>query len=255
MKCCYTLILWAHIALPSHASESGTSSWKIGAGVTFYGFESQLKSSDSIGYEASVGYQLSEQNLLLEAGYNHAQYSDGAYPGFHPLFTRFKTFLPVSDYASLYLGGGIAYDQNTVAPLLNTGVQYQLSEHVFADLGYQGAFGVDEDNLYALNISLSYRFYDHRTNATSSVVDVTPVNEQLYEDNKPAQAVSSYQPPEVPEKKCHVRVEKYRVAQGDFLLRIAHSLNRTLEQILNLNPSLSEDRDINIIYPGEVINY
>lgn len=250
------MILLAYISLPCDASESGASPWQIGASVTFDAFENQLKSGGSIGYEGVVGYQLSEQNLLLEAGYKYAQSSNATPPRFDPLFTRFKTFLPVSDYASLYVGGGLAYDKNTLAPLLNAGFQYQLSRNWFADLGYQAAFGVDEDNLYTLNALLSYRFDTHRAHAASNVIDAPPINELLYEDSEPAQAAIPLQPPrEVPDKKCQVRVEQYRVMPGDFLVRIAHSLNRTLEQILILNPFLSEDRDVNIIYPGEVINY
>jgi LysM repeat protein len=241
-----TNLLLLLITLPSIVYAQGDyllSPYQMSAGAAFSVLD-EVKESESIGYEAMVGYRLRDY-LLLEAGLAHYNLSDSITENFTPMVIRFKTMIPVSDYASLYIGGGAAYDGES-SPLLTGGVNYRIDRNWYMDVGYQGIFNIEsvDSDLYSFNISFVYQFSSKEKMVP--IVEAAPIVPKIKEQevSKIVETVDA----------CVKKSDTYKVKEGDYLVRIANRHNMTLEYFLKINVQF-DHRNIDLIYPGEIITY
>ncbi len=224
---------------------SFTSSYQMSIGTSFSVLD-DVKESESVGYEAMLGYRFKE-SILFEAGFGNYGLSESK-----PVLVRFKSMIPVSDYASLYLGGGAAYDDKSY-PLLTAGVNYRIDDNWYVDAGYQGIFDIEavDTNLYSFNVSLVYRFTNKE--------EVTPALEviPIVKDIPTMPVVAEDKKTIVPVEEIVACIKKsadYKVKEGDYIISIARKHNMTLSNFLQVNKQFNS-RNINLIYPGEIISY
>jgi len=219
------------------------SPFQISGGITA-SVLSDVSESESIGYEGMVGYRLRDY-FLLEAGLAHYNFSDSEVTNFTPIVIRFKSMLPVSDYASLYMGGGAAYDGESF-PLLTAGVNYRIDRNWYMDIGYQGIFNIHsvESDVYSFNISFVYQFSNQEKE--TSIVETAPIVPVVKEE-KTRQATDNLEV-------CVKRSDTYIVKEGDYIISIARKHNMTLEHFLKINTQFS-NRNLDLIYPDEIIIY
>ncbi|MGC9459340.1 porin family protein [Vibrio genomosp. F10] len=152
--------LLALIILPTIAfSGNDLSPFQIGSSVMFSVIDTNELSSEALGYKATLGYNMNK-NVLLEVGYGNYRAFTNSLSDITPVLTELKWKIPVSGYASLYVGGGFAFMNSDANPTAVLGINYQLTKHWFAELGYQSIFDIEasQSDLYALNFSFVYRF-------------------------------------------------------------------------------------------------
>ncbi|MGF1907795.1 outer membrane beta-barrel protein [Aliivibrio salmonicida] len=238
------LLLLIYIPSLSYAQdESLISPYQMSIGAAFSVLD-EVKESESIGYEAMVGYRLRDY-LLLEAGLAHYNLSDSTSEDFTPMVIRFKTMIPVSDYASLYIGGGAAYDGES-SPLLTGGVNYRIGHNWYMDVGYQGIFNIEsvESDLYSFNISFVYQFSSKEK--VVPIVEAAPIV-PVVKEQKVSKVVETVDV-------CVKKSDIYKVKEGDYILSIARQHNMSLKFFLKMNAQF-DNRNINLIYPNEMITY
>ncbi|CDT38766.1 porin family protein [Vibrio coralliirubri] len=220
---------------------------------------------ESIGYEAMFGSHVSE-NLALEAGYADFRADDINKEKIDPIFGRVKAILPVSDYASLNLGVGIAHDDNDYAALIGVGTGYQLMNNWSFNINYQRLFGFDEEirNLESLNISVIYRFGD--AVLSSQYYDSPEIIEDKYDeeeqisnliDSSGNEKLTTPLPSEKSKEPiCHDIYQTYIINKGESLIYISNAIGVSFNKLKKLNKKFFEKGRIpNLIYPGELVVY
>ncbi|WP_186171987.1 porin family protein [Vibrio chagasii] len=232
---------------------------QMSGGMTFSAFDDNMGQTEALGYKASVGYNINE-NALFELGYaDFSAFSDSEIDSLRAVMIETDLLLPVSDFAALYAGVGGALSNDDTNLTASLGLKYQLSKNWYADLGYQGIFDSvrQQDDLYAFNALLVYRFSSNEAEADLSGINLRPNVEQPVEDPTQVITAEAQLAPIVPIKKapsCQQRLIEYRVVSGDHLLKIARTLDISLEVLVDANLNLN-NRDLNLIYPGEKIVY
>ncbi|OEF22523.1 outer membrane beta-barrel protein [Aliivibrio logei] len=233
--------------------------FQFGAGAVFSVLDDDLKESESMGYELILGYHLNDM-FLLESGFTNYNPNEEKENNIDLLLTRLKVVVPISDYSSLYAGGGIGIDNQEIYPTLNVGLQYKINTNWYADIGYQGMFGVEPQqvDLYSFNISFIYRFsYNNKDDKSvdlkediveyANVMDKKPVIEDKLPVIKPNKIVIKEKP------KCTTQYKRYKVKSGDTMLKISRLFNLALKDVQLVDNEFNL-RDINLIYPDEIVN-
>ena len=218
------------------------SPFQISGGISFNALEHSLKESKSLGYEAMLGYRFND-SILFEGGLAHYHFKQ---ENVNPLLLRFKTLIPVSNYASIYVGGGAAYNKKTY-PLLNLGVHYRINNNWYADVGYQGSFGIDDirSDLYSFNMSFVYRFKNNNPKYILPVYEAKEISSSIIVAEKP------YTTPEV----CVPKFLEHKVKAGDRLLELARRYDITLESFIILNNTPFHIVEHDRAQPKDVIFY
>ena len=228
---------------------------QMSGGMTFSAFDDNMGETEALGYKASVGYNINE-NVLFELGYaDFSAFSDPEIDSLGAVIIETDLLLPVSNFASLYAGVGGAISSDDTNLTASLGLKYQLSQNWYADLGYQGVFDLvrQQDDLYAFNALLVYRFSSNETTEALSYINPRPNVEQPTQVTAPETQLASI----VPTKKapsCKQRLVEYRVASGDHLLKIARTFDISLDELVEANINFN-NRNLNLIYPGEKIVY
>ena len=114
-----------------------------------------------------------------------------------------------------------------------------------------------QDDLYAFNALLVYRFSSNEAEEGLSDINPRPNVEQPVEAPAQVTTAETQLASIVPIKKapsCQQRLIEYRVASGDHLLKIARTFDISLEELLDANLNFN-NRDLNLVYPGEKIVY
>lgn len=232
---------------------------QMSGGMTFSAFDDNMVQTEALGYKASVGYNINE-NVLFELGYaDFSAFSDPEIDSLGAVMIETDLLLPVSDFASLYAGVGGAMSSDDTNLTASLGLKYQLSQNWYADLGYQGVFDLvrQHDDLYAFNVLLVYRFSSNETTEELSDINPRPNVEQPIEEPTKVTTPETQLASIVPTKKapsCQQSLIDYRVASGDHLLKIARTFDISLDELIEANINFN-DRDLNLIYPGEKIFY
>lgn len=243
----------------SISAAAGELPIQMSGGATFSAYDDNMGHTEAIGYKALVGYNINE-NVLFELGYaDFSAFSEPEIDSLRAMMIEIDLLLPISDFASLYAGGGGALSSDDTNLTASLGLKYQLSQNWYADLGYQGVFDVvrQQDDLYAFNALLVYRFSSNEVAEGLSDINPRPNVDQLVEE--PIQ-VSTPEPqlaPIDPIKKapsCQQRLIEYRVAPGDHLHQLARTFDISIDELVEVNRNL-RNRDLNLIYPGEKIVY
>ncbi|MEZ8358364.1 outer membrane beta-barrel protein [Vibrio splendidus] len=232
---------------------------QMSGGMTFSAFDDNMGQTEALGYKAAVGYNISE-NVLFELGYaDYSAFSDSEIDSLRAVMVETDLLLPVSEFASLYAGVGGAFSSDDTNFTASLGLKYQLSKNWSADLGYQGVFDLarQQDDLYAFNALLVYRFSSNEAAEGLSDINPRPNVDQLVEESTQVSRPKNQLASIVPIKKapsCQQRLVEYRVVPGDYLLRIARAFDSSLDELVEANPNLN-NRDLNLIYPEEKILY
>ncbi|MEZ9291693.1 LysM peptidoglycan-binding domain-containing protein [Vibrio lentus] len=235
------------------------SPFQISAGLTASVFDDTKRDSESFGYKAMLGYR-ADDNVLLEFGYADFTLTDDSVADLSPALFELSLLHPLSDYASLYLGGGGAFNDDIRSLTAKLGLLYQINRNWYADVGYQGIFDVEpyNDDLYSFNFMVGYRF-SHESQKSRNVTlrptaPPTPVVDVI--KTEPPVSVA---PIVAPPPKMFVEIEgrevcdiQYEVQPGDYLHKIAGNHQMSLAELLALNPKFGH-RNIDLIYPGEVM--
>lgn len=232
--------------------------FQMSGGLTFSAFDDNMHSTEMLGYHASVGYNIDE-NILVEAGYSDLSAFSGAKSDtLKTTMLEASYSLPVSRYASFYTGVGGAFSNDDSNLTLSLGIKYKLGQSWYADLGYQGMFDVasQDDDLYSLNMLLVYRFSNNASQ--KALPETTPSNN--VGKSIVASPVLTQEPlstPIVPEKKdlsCHQHLVEYQVVSGDHLYQLAREFDISIDELVEANKKFN-NRNLNLIYPGEEIVY
>lgn len=232
---------------------------QMSGGMTLSAFDDNMGQTEAVGYKAAVGYNINE-NVLFELGYaDFSAFSDPEIDSLRAVMIETDLLLPVSDFASLYAGVGGALSSDDTNLTASLGLKYQLSQDWYADLGYQGVFDLvrQQDDLYAFNALLVYRFSSNEAEVGLSDINPRPNFEQPVEDPTQPTTAETQLASIVPTKKapsCQQSLIEYRVASGDHLMKIARTFDISLDELIEANINLN-DRDLNLIYPGEKIVY
>ncbi|RYU68415.1 LysM peptidoglycan-binding domain-containing protein [Aliivibrio finisterrensis] len=253
----YVLLLITPTVL--HA-ETDISLYRVSGGATLSVLDDSKKESESLGYKAMVGYTAND-SALLEIGYANFNLAD---ENINPFLIELSWLYPISDFSSLYAGGGGAFMDEGNSPTAKLGFQYQLDQHWYADVGYQGIFDLDlqQDDLYSFNIMIGYKFDSKNrkiiTPELSPIIPkaVPPVRTVQQPTDKPPNVIAPIVAKEKVVKKtlrCEVNNINYRVKSGDYLYKIARHFNMSFDELIELNPNY-ENRNANLIYPGEFID-
>ncbi|MGI9875938.1 LysM peptidoglycan-binding domain-containing protein [Vibrio chagasii] len=230
---------------------------QMSGGMTFSAFDDNMGQTEALGYKAAVGYNINK-NVLFELGYaDFSAFSEPEIDGLRAVMIETDLLLPVSDFASLYAGIGGALSSDDTNLTASLGLKYQLDQNWYADLGYQGVFDLvrQQDDLYAFNALLVYRFSSNE--AVLSEVNPRPNVQQPVEESTQVTTSETQLASIVPIKKapsCQQRLIEYRVVSGDYLLKIARTFDVSLEELVDANLNFN-NRDLNLIYPGEKISY
>ncbi|MHC0041873.1 outer membrane beta-barrel protein [Vibrio campbellii] len=237
------------VALPSGVyalDNTSDSSVYIKGGLNVSILDDSKKDSEAFGYEAGIGYQFSN-DIFIEGSYQNFDMIRDDDIDLDALSLKANWLMPLSEYASVYAGAGFSWVNSDLSPTAQIGLHYALTNNWTAEIGYQGIFDIKEvkDDLYAFNLAFLYRFPSGQT--PKPIEDVTniekepPVTEQPH-DIHPQPAI------------CYFDSTPYTLVEGDYLNKIARLNDITLAKLLELNPQLI-GRDINLVYPGEKINY
>lgn len=241
----YYYLIALTMVLPSTVVAENTeiiSPYYLKGGVNSSFLDDNKKESEAFGYEAMFGYHF-KNDIFLEAGYQNFNLGRDDDLDLDALSFRANWLMPVSDYAAIYAGPGFSYVDSEVSPTAQLGLQYELTKNWFADVSYQGIFDINdlEDDLYSFNLSFLYRFPSSKIYVEEESIIMEP------EVEEPNEVIPE---PEV----CSLESEPYILVEGDYLIKIANAQNITLKDLLEINSQL-EGRDINLVYPGEIINY
>lgn len=253
---------------PPNAASIEYLPFQISAGITAAVLDETKRDSESFGYKAMLGYRAAD-NVLLEFGYADFTLTDDSVADAAPALVELSLLHPLSDYASLYLGGGGAFNNDIRSLTAKLGLQFHVNRNWYADVGYQGIFDVEpyNDDLYSFNFMIGYRFSNDtqkgnevtlRPKDTSALeVDVVHPEETI---ESAALVVSIVTPPpkklvEIEGRElCDIVDIQYEVQPGDYLNKIARNHKMSLVELLAINPKL-DSRNLDLIYPGEVMNY
>ncbi|OEF94287.1 LysM peptidoglycan-binding domain-containing protein [Vibrio splendidus] len=232
---------------------------QMSGGMTFSAFDDNMGQTEALGYKAAVGYNINE-NVLFELGYaDFSAFSEPEIDSLRAVMIDTDLLLPVSDFASLYAGIGGALSSDYTNLTASLGLKYQLGQNWYADLGYQGVFDLvrQQDDLYAFNVQLVYRFSSKEVEEVLSEVNPRPIVQRPVEEPTQVTTQETQLASIVPIKKapsCQQRLIEYRVASGDYLHKIANTFDISLEELVDANLNFN-NRDLNLIYPGEKIMY
>ena len=241
-------------------AETEISPYRVSGGATLSVLDDSKNESESLGYKAMVGYTAND-NALLEIGYANFNLTN---ENINPFLIELSRLYPISNFASLYVGGGGAFMDEGNSPTAKFGFQYQLDRHWYADVGYQGIFALDlqQDDLYSFNIMIGYKF--DSKNRKVIAPELRPITHKVEPTvravQEPVDKVANVIAPIVIEEKvvkktsrCEIGTINYEVKNGDYLYKIARHFKMSLEELIELNPNF-ENRNINLIYPSEIIN-
>ncbi|APX06401.1 outer membrane beta-barrel protein [Vibrio campbellii] len=245
MKQYYLLALMTLTPSLALAEETAVASpYYVKGGLNASVLDDRKKDGEGFGFEVMAGF-IYKHDIFLEAGYQGFDWLRDDNIELNALTLKANWLMPVSDFAAIYAGPGVAYIESDVSPTAQLGLQYQLSTNWYADVGYQGIFDIDglDDDLYSFNVSFLYRFDNETKALKEEKVDLPepPVVEE------PAETVPDH-------IECNLESYPYRLVKGDYLLKIARANNLTLRDIIQLNPQL-KGRNLDLVYPGELINY
>ena len=261
MKLVKLLILTGLLSSNVHAGEL-LAPFQFGFGAAVSSINDDIRENESLGYELSLGYQFNE-NFLLETAYADYQFTS---MNVTPWITRLKGMLPVSDYASLYLGGGVAVDKEVSSPLLSGGIKYQMSKNWVLDAGYQSIFKIEarDSTITSLLISVIYK-----PSLESYTPSIYRQEEKVFKEEPKAEKpklikedkVAVVDKPEVvevepiqKEEVCTVKSKEYKLNEGDYLYKIARENNMSFRELLTLNAEFVNRANQDLVYPGEVVN-
>lgn len=242
----------------SISASAEESPFQMSGGMTFSAFDDNMVQTEALGYKASVGYNINE-NVLFELGYtDFSAFSDSEIDSFRAVMVETELLLPISDFSSLYAGVGGALSSDDTNLTASIGLKYQLSQNWYADLGYQGVFDLvrQQDDLYAFNALLVYRFSSNEASGGLSNISPRPNDQHVEEPVKvvvpESQLVATASTNKAPS--CQSILTEYQVVPGDYLSKLAEIFDITLDELVEENISLN-DRNLNLIYPGEKIVY
>lgn len=233
---------------------------QMSGGMIFSAFDDHMRDTEALGYRASVGYHIND-NVLFELGYaDFSAFSDSEIDDrLRAVMVETDLLAPVSDYAAFYAGIGGALSNDGTNLTASIGLKYQFSQNWYADVGYQGVFDLvhKEHDLYAFNALLVYRFSTDEQKKDLSDISQRPNLDKLTKKQPQILAPEPKSPIAIPVKKeplCQENLIEYRVVYGDYLLLIARKFNTSLDDLVKINGSLN-DRNLDLIYPGEKIIY
>lgn len=229
---------------------------QVSGGMTFSAFDDNMGDTEALGYKASMGYYINE-NVLFKLGYaDFSAFSDLEINSLRAVMLDTELLLPVSEFASLYAGFGGALSNDDTNLTAAVGLKYQLSQNWYADVGYQGVFDLvrQQDDLYAFNTQLVYRFSNNKTTGSKDISPrpsggkfVEAPTEVLISESESLVTINK-------EPLCQKELIEYRIVAGDYLLKLARMFDIPLYKLVEENSSLN-NRDLDIIYPGEKVVY
>lgn len=218
--------------------------YHISVGSTLSLLDDNEEETEALGYKAMLGYNMSK-HLQLDFGYSDFYQEQ---ENIAPFLVELSLLYPISEFASVYIGGGNAFMEKTFNPTAKLGIKYKIDRNWYADVGYQGIFDMDlkYDELYSFNVMIGYKFGQGDNNLQIS--PITAVEEE--KEVKPE--IVKNNTTGVDYEHCQVISSIYKVRKDDYLLKISRIYGLTIEELIHHNPKFY-DRNINLIYPGELI--
>ncbi|MGD8111567.1 LysM peptidoglycan-binding domain-containing protein [Vibrio sp. TRT 17S01] len=241
----------------------------LSADVSVY-TENEVEETTQFNYGAAINYSMFKY-LSLDAGVLYREPKPSVTVEERSVFPDFgmKLIYPMSENASVFIGGGGLLDKKDVVPRADFGFFYKLSNDVDLKAGYRFVYGEPDNNfvedLDMFWLGLNYKIINPDKEQQASRINTPPKLEEKtvveLEKRPPQIVVKEPEPlPELIIDPTPIPVPEvnsckyYRVEKEDWLLKISRTLGVSFEALINWNlRSFDNLRDYDLIYPEEII--
>ncbi|MCU8406054.1 LysM peptidoglycan-binding domain-containing protein [Vibrio vulnificus] len=238
-------------------------------------FVNLLNSEDSsdfgLGYVLDIGVPI-YKFVYLE---NTIRYIDWNSEKFDSNFLQYGSLLklnfPFTDKTNLAFSGGFLADLDVgseargkeVNPFVKFEVDYNINNNWTIVLGFNQSFSSDYLDQYAYSLGVKYKFYkEHPTAEPQPVCEcifaeekVEEVVQLVAEEQKMVKPIIEEVPKPTPVVNQEVKPTlEYVIKEGDYIYQICRKFNMSLDEFVNVNKAYFSGRDLDYVYPGEVVN-
>ncbi|MFB2779605.1 outer membrane beta-barrel protein [Shewanella mangrovisoli] len=234
-------------------------------------FVNQLNSEDSsdfgIGYALDIDVPLynfvSFDNTIRYIDWNSGQFNNN----FLQYGALLKLNFPLTDKTNFAISGGFLADldignearDKEVNPYVKFNVDYNINNNWAVVIGFNQSFSSDYLDQYAFSLGVKYRF--HKKNLT---IEPLSVRDDIVTEDKVKQLLSvnskvvnplaeEFSEPAPVNKEESKLTRNYVLEEGDFIYQICRQFNMSLDEFLEINKDYFTGRDLNYVYPGEVV--
>ncbi|EJE4188636.1 LysM peptidoglycan-binding domain-containing protein [Vibrio parahaemolyticus] len=232
-------------------------------------FVSQLNSEDSsdfgLGYTLDICLPISDfvsiDNTVRYIDWNSEQFEDNFLQ--YGILLRFN--FPFTEKTNFALSGGFLADLDVgnesrnkeVNPYLKFDVDYNINRNWAIVLGFNQSFSVDYLDQYAYSLGVKYKFYKNRSSTELQSVcdcDFEEIEESAIKVEKLVEPTTE----DELEHKVLLKEEDsfiidYVLENGDYIYLICRRFNMSLSEFLNMNKAYFSGRNLDYVYPGEVV--
>ncbi|QYJ86032.1 porin family protein [Shewanella mesophila] len=234
-------------------------------------FVNQLNSEDrsdfGLGYVLDIGVPVykfvSIENTIRYIDWNSEQLENN----FLQYGALLKLNFPFTDKTSFSLSGGFLADLDVgnetrdkeVNPYIKLDVDYNINNNWTIVLGFNQSFSSDYLDQYAVSLGVKYRFYKEKLTVASR-----PVCDCIFTEDKMVQPVPGVHKvvesivENVPKATSVINQEvkpvlDYVLKEGDYIYQVCRQFNMSLNEFVNMNRDYFAGRDLDYVYPGEVV--
>lgn len=224
-------------------------------------FVNQLDSDNNsdfgLGYALDIGVPIykfvSFENTIRYIDWNSASFESN----FVQYGALLKLNFPFTDKTHFALSGGLLADLDVgneardreVNPYVKLDVYYNINNNLAVVLGFNQSFSSEYLDQYAYSLGVKYKFYKDKSAIEPQVVcDCILTKDEVETIVLPKQ--------EEPEYAIKLDVNStidYVLKEGDHIYRICRKFNMSFDQFMNLNKEYFADRDLDYVYPGEIV--
>lgn len=237
-------------------------------------FVNQLNSEDSsdfgIGYALDVGVPVykfvSFENTIRYINWNSEQFNNN----FLQYGALLKLNVPFTDKTNFAVSGGFLADldignearDKEVNPYVKFNVDYNINTNWAVVIGFNQSFSSDYLDQYAVSLGVKYRFHKKKLSVEpQSVRDniftedkVDKVIQLVPEESKIVKSIiEEFSEPAPVTNEEAVSTLYYVLEEGDYIYRICRKFNMSLDDFLRINKDYFAGRDLDYVYPGEVV--
>ncbi|MFB2653895.1 LysM peptidoglycan-binding domain-containing protein [Shewanella seohaensis] len=237
-------------------------------------FVNELNSEDSSDF--GIGYALDIDVPLYKfvSFDNTIRYIDWNSGRFHNNFLQYgallKLNIPFTDKTNFAVSGGFLADidignearDKEVNPYVKFNVDYNINNNWAVVIGFNQSFSSNYLDQYAFSLGVKYLFYkEKRTVGHQHVRDnvftedkIEKVKELLPEELKVVNPIVEEVSGQSPVNKgASDYTRNYVIKEGDFIYQICRQFNMSLGEFMEINKGYFTGRDLNYVYPGEVV--
>ncbi|NOH79978.1 porin family protein [Vibrio sp. RE86] len=235
-------LITAFLVAPCTLAQTIATPIDLRGGLAFSVVDTNKVEKEGLGYSIGAGYHVNK-NVRFQLSYADYGSLGGENLGVKFTHLDINGVLPLSDYASIYIGGGGSYSANDTDLTANIGLDYTIDKNWSVDVSYRGIFdaGVSQQDLYAFNTMIVYRFTEEVAD-TEPRVELRPIEQKspvvtppIVEKSSLEKVVEPNRPLVSHETQCESGITQYRLKDGEYLNLIARRHDISLNELININ--------------------